>query len=57
VTHVVNAKSVPPHNVSEIAVFHEYFVNMAKFVMSKTPYRNIPNINASRGLLFCNIIK
>jgi hypothetical protein len=57
VTHAVNAKSVPPHSVSLIAVFHEYFVNRATFVMSNTPYKNIPNTNASRGLLFCNIIK
>jgi hypothetical protein len=57
VTHAVNAKSVPPHKVSETAVFHEYFVNMARFVISNTPYKNTPSINASKGLLFCNIIK
>ena len=52
VAHVVNAKRVPPHNVSVIAVFHSYFVNMARLVMSKVPYKKIPSKNASNTGLF-----
>lgn len=47
VAHVVNANKVPPHSVSMIAVDHAYFLNIAKLVISKVPYRKIPSINAS----------
>lgn len=45
---VVSANNIPPHNASIKATFQSYFLNMAKLVVSNTPYIIKPNKNASK---------
>ena len=50
--NVVSANKTPPHNVSISATLLSHFLNIAKFVVSNTPYITIPNKKASKTDLF-----
>ena len=54
---VVSAINTPPHKESIIANFQSYFLKIAIFVLSNTPYTTNPNKNASITVLPWSRIK